>query len=603
MKLPRPPRPLPALFAVALLSSACGPAPSVTAQSTPPYTRADSLRGSVTPERAWWDVTFYDLDLRVELTDSTIRGSVGIVYRIVDEPREMQIDLQPPLVVDSVIQGNRRLDVRRDSAVFWVTPVVPGAVGRGTGPGVDATGGADGGGGVASAAVGRIDTVTVHYHGRPRPAPNPPWDGGFVWARDSDGNPWVGTANQGLGASVWWPTKDIQSEEPDSQRIRIRVPDGLVEVSNGRLRSVLHHDDDTSTYEWFVRAPINNYNITVNAGTYTHQADVFHGEDGILTLDYWPLAENADAAREQFAQVPPILSCFETWFGPFPWYEDGFKLVETPYLGMEHQTAIAYGNRYMNGYLGNDLSGTGLGLEWDYIIVHEAAHEWWGNNITTADLADLWVHESFGTYAEGIYVECRSGEEDGARYIRGLRDQVQNAEPIIPEAYGVNAEGSGDMYMKGANMLHTIRQVVDDDDLWRGVLRGLNREFRHSIVTGDQVRRFVSEEVGTDLGPVFRQYLETARIPVLELRSGSRGVEYRWTDVVGGFDMPVDVRIGSEADDARSCTRIHPDGTWQTLTAADDPSEVRVDRDYYVGVRRLSSDGQATVVPPRADCG
>lgn len=575
------------LCALVLLTACGSGADSATAQGTPPYTRADSLRGANTPERAWWDVTFYDLAVRVDPTDRSIRGRVGIVYRVVGEPREMQIDLQPPLVVDSVVQDGGRLEVRRDSAVLWVTPEVGGET---------------------------LDTVTVHYHGRPRAAPNPPWDGGFVWAADSLGTPWIGTANQGLGASVWWPNKDTQREEPDSQRIAVTVPDELVEVSNGRLRSVLPNDDGTTTYEWFVRAPINNYNITVNAGDYTHQSGVFHGEEGVLTLDYWPLAHRAEAAREQFAQVPSVLGCFEDWFGPFPWYEDGFTLVETPYLGMEHQSAIAYGNRYMDGYLGNDLSGTGLGLEWDYIIVHETAHEWWGNNITTEDLADLWVHEAFGTYAEGIYVECLSGEEDGSRYLRGLRGSVVNDALIIPE-YGVNAEGSGDMYMKGANMLHTVRQVVDDDARWREVLRGLNREFRHSVVSGDQVRAYVSAEAGMDLDPVFRQYLETAEIPVLELRAAGGGsVEYRWAEVVEGFDMPVDLYVddgsdGGGASDrgdgdegSRTCRRIRPTGEWQALEGQTVPGGVEVDRNLYVEVRRLEGSGEATTSPPRGDC-
>ncbi len=389
---------------------------------------------------------------------------------------------------------------------------------------------------------------------------------------------------------MWWPNKDTQADEPDSQRIAITVPDPLVDVSNGRLRSVTPHGDGTSTWEWFVAAPINNYDVAVNAGHYAHFGDVYPGEMGPLTLDFWPLEQNLEAARRQFAQVPTMLGCFEHWFGPYPWYEDGFKLVETPHLGMEHQSAIAYGNGYQNGYRGTDLSGTGLGLEWDFIIVHEAAHEWWGNSVTTADLADMWVHESFANYAESLHVECLRDREAGARYVRGTRERIQNDRPIIP-AYGVNAEGSGDMYYKGGNMLHTIRQVVDDDDRWRSILRGIQATFRHEIVTGDQVRGYISERAGMDLDPVFRQYLTTTDVPVLELRAGDP-LRYRWTDVVDGFAMPVDVRVGGE------CVRIRPMTEWRTDgLEASDPDEVGVDRDYYVHVRRIGGAGTAAAPP------
>ncbi|MFW5951590.1 MAG: M1 family metallopeptidase [Gemmatimonadota bacterium] len=529
------------------------------AQETPVYTRADTLRGSIGPGRAWWDVTFYDLDVAVQPADSTIRGRVGIVYRVLEPGTTMQIDLQEPLLVDRVVRGagggaGRVLEHRREGNVVWVD--------------------------VPESPAGSVDTVTVEYHGRPRVAVNPPWDGGFAWATDSLGNRWIATANQGLGASVWWPNKDTQADEPDSQRIAITVPEPLVNVSNGRLRSVVHHDG-TATWEWFVTAPINNYNVAVNAGAYTHFGGVFDGELGPLTLDFWPLARNLADAREQFEEVEPLLACFEHWFGPFPWYEDGYKLVETPHLGMEHQSAIAYGNNYMNGYRGRDLSGTGLGLEWDFIIVHETAHEWWGNSITTADLADMWVHEAFANYAESLYTECLRGTEAGATYQRGTRALIRNDRPIIP-AYGVNAEGSGDMYYKGGNMLHTIRQIVADDDRWRGILRGLNETFRHSIVTGDQVRTYIAEHAGLDLDPVFRQYLETTDVPVLELRTRGKALEHRWADALDGFDMPVDVRVRDGP-----CVRIRPTTRWQRAElGTTDPAAVRVDRNYYVRTRR-----------------
>ncbi|HYE94582.1 MAG TPA: M1 family peptidase, partial [Rubricoccaceae bacterium] len=299
------------LLLASLLALAIVPA---AAQPAPPPTRADTLRGSITPERAWWDVTFYDLHVRVSPSDSTIRGHNAITYRVLQPAHVMQLDLQEPLVVDSVVQDGRRLAHRRDGNAFFVTLTVP-------------------------QRAGALRTVTVHYHGRPRVALRAPWDGGFVWTRDTEGNPWVATAVQGLGASAWWPNKDHQSDEPDSQRVAITVPSSMVNVSNGRLRRTTAHDDGTTTYEWAVVNPINNYDVAVNAGTYAHFRDVYEGEAGPLTLDYWPLAHNLEAARVQFRQVPHVVACFERWFGPFPWYEDGLKLVETPHLGMEHQSA------------------------------------------------------------------------------------------------------------------------------------------------------------------------------------------------------------------------------------------------------------------------
>jgi len=300
-----------------------------------------------------------------------------------------------------------------------------------------------------------------------------------------------------MGASVWWPNKDTQADEPDSQRVALTLPDPTIDVSNGRLRSTTHNADGTTTFEWFVTNPINNYDVAVNAGRYSHFADVYQGEGGPLTLDFWPLAYHVDAAKRQFQQVVPMLRCFEHWFGPFPWYEDGYKLVETPHLGMEHQSAVAYGNRYENGYLGKDLSGTGWGLKWDFIIVHESAHEWWGNNITMQDQADMWIHEGFANYAENLFVECQQGKAAGARYVIGTRRGIRNQAPIIAP-YGVNADPPGDQYPKGGNLLHTIRQVVNDDAKWRGILRGLNHTFWHQTVTSAQIEAYISREAGID---------------------------------------------------------------------------------------------------------
>src|SRR6266566_1361712 len=479
-------------------------APMRLAAQTRAFTHADTLRGSyTTPARAWWDVTFYDLRVAISPTDSSIRGSNGISYRVLQPSSEMQIDLMIPLEVDSMVQDGRAVSVRRDGNAFFAQLAAP-------------------------QPAGAAKTITVFYHGKPRPARRPPWDGGFTWTSDSLGRTWVVTTDQGLGASVWWPNKDTQADEPDSQRIALTVPDGLIDVSNGRLRQTSHNADGTTTYEWFVVNPINNYAIAVAAGSYAHFSDTLQGERGPLTLDFWPLDYHVDAARRQFAQARSMLQCFEHWFGPYPWYEDGYKLIEVPHTGMEHQSAVAYGNWYANGYRGRDLSGTGLGLKWDFIIVHESAHEWFGNNITAKDEADIWVHEGFANYAENLYSECLFGRDSGAAYVSGI-------------------------------------------------LRGLNKTFWHQTVTGAQIEAYISEHAGTDLTKVFDQYLRTTMVPVLEYRIEGSTLHYRWTNVVPGFTMPVKVTLS-----AAGFSEIRPTEEWKTARLKLGGRAFAVDPNYYV---------------------
>ncbi|MDQ6925467.1 MAG: M1 family metallopeptidase, partial [Candidatus Eremiobacteraeota bacterium] len=562
--------------------------------STRRYTHADTLRGTVGPARAWWDVRRYDLHVRFSPVDSSITGWNAITYRVVARPRtsagartargELQLDLQIPLVLDSVLAGDgtrperaretRPLAVRRDSNAYFVTPAV-------------------------SQPIGARRVLTAYYHGRPRVATHAPWDGGVVWTADSLGHPWFATAVQGLGASAWWPVKDTQADEPDAgQTIAITVPDSMQDVSNGRLRSTVPNGDGTTTYTWAVTNPINNYDVTANAGHYAHFTDTYNGEDGRLTLDFWPLAYHLDTARVQFQQVKPMLACFEHWFGPYPWYADGYKLIETPHLGMEHQSAVAYGNHYRNGYLGRDLSRTGLGLGWDFIIVHESGHEWWGNSLTSRDIADMWVHEGFTSYAEALYVECREGRAAGARYVIGTRARILNDRPIVGP-YGVNAEGSSDMYFKGASMLHTIRQLVGDDARWRATLRGLQQHFRHQVVTGAEVEQYMSHRLGMDLAPVFAEYLTTTQVPTLEYRYvGRDSLAFHWTNVVPGFAMPV--RIVLPPDDS---LMLHPRPEWQrvALPAAAAPARsdtlpaaaLHIGENYYAVTRNADAPAPA----------
>lgn len=533
------------LFLQLVSQSFCQPAHQQQA-----FTHADTLRGSITPERAWWDVTKYDLRVKFDFDKRSIAGYNIISYKIIAAPaKEMQIDLQEGLDIDSVILNHNKLTFRRDHNAYFVS--VPQDQNK------------EG-----------IKNISVFYHGIPRPALRPPWDGGLIWSKDKDGNPWISVACQGLGASVWYPCKDHQSDEPDSASLSMIVPDTLTAISNGRLRSETKNGDGTTTYTWAVVDPINNYNIIPYIGKYTHWHEDYNGLKGKLDCDYWVLNYNVEKARTQFKQVAQMLHCFEYWFGPYPFYEDGYKLVEAPHLGMEHQSAVAYGNGFANGYRGSDLSGTGWGLKWDFIIVHESGHEWFGNNITSKDIADMWVHESFTNYSETLFITCEYGVEAGNDYVTGTRARIQNDKPITGK-YGVNDEGSGDMYYKGGNMIHTIRQVINNDSLFRQVLMGLNTTFYHQTVTGKQVEQYISQKSGIDFSKVFEQYLTTTQIPVLEYKIQGKKILYRWTNCIPGFNLPVKVNYGNTY-------WINPTEKWKTLKVKQVANTLTVDRNFYV---------------------
>jgi aminopeptidase N len=518
-------------------------------------TKADSLLGSITLQRAWWKVVHYDLNVTIQPQDSSITGYNKITYRLKDTPDKLQVDLQDPLQIDQIIQDGKRLSFERADSSYAYMVTVPEGLKEDS-----------------------LYSISIYYRGKPKVAQNPPWDGGFIWAQDSLGNPWIATANQGVGASVWWPNKDHQSAEPDSMSINITVPSEIKNISNGQLRDTTRHENGMTTWSWFVANPINNYNVAVNAGNYVNFSDTFHGQKGSLDLSYWVLEQNLEKARKQFQQVKPMMRCFEDWFGAYPFYEDSFKLVETPHLGMEHQSAVAYGNDFENGYKGSDLSGTGWGLKWDFIIIHESGHEWWGNSVTTKDIADMWVHEGFTSYSESIYTECRFGKEAAAEYTRGLRDRIQNNEPITG-SYGLNNEGSGDMYYKGHNMLHMIRQIVDNDSTWKSILRGIQETFYHQTVTSSQIERYMIAKSGKDLDDIFDQYLHYADIPTLQYYIQQGVLHYRWKADVSQFDMPVEVGL-----DQQGYSFIYPTTNhWkQTPISIENKSELSISPNYYI---------------------
>lgn len=518
------------------------------------FTRSDSLRGNLTPLRSSYDIDYYHLDVKVDIDKKFISGSNVFKFTAREDLKRLQFDLFENLSIQKITYNGYELPFKREfNAVFVDFPTLIKKDSK--------------------------EEFIVFYSGRPTIAKRAPWEGGFSFSQDQQGKPWVGVSCQGFGASSWWPTKDHQSDEVDSMMISISVPNGLMDVSNGRLRSSENLNNGYTRYNWFVSYPINNYNVTLNIGDYVNFGDVYAGEKGNLTLDYYVLKENLEKAKKQFgANVKPMLKVFENWFGPYPFYRDGFKLIDAPYLGMEHQSAVAYGNKYLNGYMGRDLSGTGLGLKWDYIIVHEAGHEWFGNNITSKDIADMWIHEGFTMYSEGLFVESIDGKKEGARYIAGVRKSIRNDIPIIGP-YNVNTEGSGDMYNKGANLVHMIRTLVNDDTKWRDILRGLNAEFGLKTTTTNEVVNFINKKSGKDFTKIFDQYLRYPHLPVLEYKIAGKLISYRWEADVQDFDMPLRIVLGNKYQ------WIKPSNKWKSLkTKAPFKADLE---NFYIVVKEL----------------
>jgi len=517
------------------------------------FTHQDTLRGTITPDRAWWDAKHYAISVTPDYASKSILGSNTMLFTALKPGRKMQIDLQEPMQLDAVIFLDKKLTFTRDGNVYTITFA-------------------------SDIQPGNVNKLQLQFSGKPKEAIRPPWDGGWIWKQDENGSPWMSVACQGLGASVWYPCKDHQSDEPDSASLTMIVPDTLVAVGNGRLREVRTMPGKKKAFTWAVTNPINNYNIIPYIGKYVNFTETFQGEKGSLDCSYWVLDHDLEKAKEQFKQASKMLKCFEYWFGPYPFYEDGYKLVESPHLGMEHQSAVAYGNKFKNGYLGRDLSGSGWGLKWDFIIVHESGHEWFANNITTNDIADMWIHEGFTNYSETLFTTCEYGVEAGNDYVIGTRKNIQNDIPIIGH-YGVNQEGSGDMYYKGGNLLHTIRQVINDDEKFRQILRGLNKDFYHKTVDSKQVEAYFSEKSGIDLSKVFDQYLRTTVIPTLEYRKSSDGIQYRWNNAIPGFNLPLKVT-------SSKTVWIQPTDNWKVLTKSEgyNGSTFKVDRNFFVQV-------------------
>lgn len=512
------------------------------------FTKQDTLKGSNTPFRDFWDVKKYNFSVEPDFEQKSIKGSNKISLEIIKDVTDpvFQIDLQQPMKAGKITASFPIASSKQDGDFIFITTK-------------------------KKFKKGEKYTIDIDYSGNPLIAKNAPWDGGWVFTKDKNGNPWMSPAVQGIGASIWLPTKDIWSDEPDNGIVmKIITPNDLVGVGNGRLIDKKTSGNKTS-YTWEVKNPINDYSIIPNIGKYVNFKDTFNGEKGKLDLDYWVLDYNLEKAKKQFEQVKPMLSAFEHWFGPYPFYEDSYKLVDSPYLGMEHQSNVAYGNGYQNGYRGRDLSGTGVGLKWDYIIIHESGHEWFANNITAKDEADMWIHESFTMYSEVLFTENYLDKKSADTYLIGIRGNIDNDIPIIGK-YGVRNEGSGDMYPKGANMLHTIRQVINNDEKFRQILRGLSKDFYHQTVTTKQIEDYISSKSGIDFSTVFDQYLRTIKIPTLEYSQNGDTLKFRYTDIVKNLKLPVIIN-GDQT--------INPTEEWQTVKLKKS-TPVEWNKNYYI---------------------
>ena len=518
------------------------------------FTHQDSLRGSITPERAWWDLNYYHLDIAVNPKTKSIKGKNTIRYTILEPNQTLQIDLQAPMKLTKAVQDGEELVVLKDGNAHFINLKKP------------------------QIKINAQEEIQIYYEGKPRVAVRAPWDGGISWKKDKNGNDFIASSCQGLGASVWWPNKDHMYDEVDSMKISVNVPKHLMNISNGRLQSTEEQNNGTTTYNWVVTNPINNYGVNINIGDYVHFSEVYEGEKGPLDMEYYVLRDNLEKAKKQFKDAPKMMKAFEYWFGPYPFYEDSFKLVEVPYLGMEHQSSVTYGNQYKQGYLGRDLSRTGWGLKFDFIIIHESGHEWFANNITYKDAADMWIHEGFTAYSENLFLDYHYGSEASADYVIGTRANIQNDKPIIG-TYNVNSEGSSDMYYKGANMLHTLRQLVNDDEKWRQLLRGLNKTFYHQTVTTQEIENYISEFLELNLTAFFNQYLRDIRIPNFEYYIENNELNYRWNNVDKNFEMPIEIEINNDN------LWLYPNAAWQKTKIK--ASEISIDRDYYITHKQL----------------
>jgi aminopeptidase N len=551
-----------AAFVFVILASA---GPAVAQQAAPPRqppstlrapTRTDVLRGEYGRYRANNDLLHYDLDIRVNPEKKFISGKNTIRFRMLKDDTRIQLELFPDYAVEKIVMGAQALKYERDHNTVYVD--FPETL-----------------------RSGRTYAIEFHYSGQPREQGR---FGALAFRTDSTGKHWINTANEGEGSASWWPSKDQWRDEPEGADIRVAVPNGLTNVSNGRFMGKTDLGDGYTRWDYRVHYPINSYNVSLNIAEYAHFAETF----GDLTMDYFVLPGNLEKAKVQFAQAKPMLEAFEKYVGKYPFPKDGFKLIEVPYSGMEHQSAVTYGNRYANGYLERDWTGVGVSLKFDFIIIHESGHEWFGNAVSAADVSDMWIQEGWCNYLEFIYVEALFGREDAIKYASGYKSKVGNKEPIITQR-GIHRTPNQDMYFKGALFLDTLRNAVNDDARWWSLIRGTYEKFKYQNIMTEDLVRFFGAELKQDMTPIFDQYLRRVDLPVLELTfdEAAKRVSYRWQADERGFAMPI------KAGDPAKWQMLQPTTEWKSMEWAGDKDTFKVATDlFYVNVQVLAANGR-----------
>ena len=520
-------------------------------------TRADILRGEYGRYRANNDLLYYDLDVRVNPEKKFISGKNTIRFRMLKDDTRIQLELFSNYTIEKIVMGAQRLNYVRDHNTVYID--FPETL-----------------------RSGRTYSIEFHYSGQPREQGR---FGALAFRTDPAGKHWINTANEGEGSASWWPSKDQWRDEPEGADIRVAVPNGLVNVSNGRFMGKTDLGDGYTRWDYRVHYPINSYNVSLNIAEYAHFAET-HGD---LTMDYFVLPGNLEKAKVQFAQAKPMMEAFEKYVGRYPFPKDGFKLIEVPYSGMEHQSAVTYGNRYANGYLERDWTGVGVSLKFDFIIIHESGHEWFGNAVSAADVSDMWIQEGWCNYLEFIYVEALFGREDAIKYANGYKSKIGNAEPIITQR-GIHRTPNQDMYFKGALFLDTLRNAVNDDARWWKLVRDTYERFKYQNIMTEDLVRFFSAELKQDMAPIFDQYLRRTALPVLELTfdEAEKTVAYRWKADERGFAMPI--KVGDPA----KWQMIQPTTDWKSMEWSAGKDAFRVATElFYVNVQILGADGRS----------
>ncbi|WP_345159980.1 M1 family metallopeptidase [Flavobacterium ginsengisoli] len=524
-------------------------------------TKQDTLNGSITPERIWWDIQHYDLTIKPDYNSKTISGKNTIEYTVVNKKHSdlMQIDLVVPLKIDSVFQKGKKINYTQNENIWYIK--------------------------LPKKVLSKKNKLTIYYSGKPTESIKPPWDGGLVWAKDSLNRPWISVACQYKGASLWFPCKNALYDEPDKgARINIIAPKNLIAVSNGRLTSKITNTDTTSTFTWEVKNPINHYGITFYIGNYINISDTFQGEKGNLSMDFWVLDYNKEKAlNHMIPEVKLTVKSLEHWYGPYPFYEDGFKMVDAPYIGMEHQSAIAYGSSYKKGTnkKGGDISNTGWGKKTDKIIVHEIAHEWFGNTVTASDIADRWIQEGFAGLAEELVIADICGKQAGNEFMNGRFRTIENDKPIIGR-YGINEDGSNDNYIKGWAIMHMIKNIINDDSKFRKIIRDLTHDFHNKTVTSNEIESYLNSKSGISFTFLFDQYLRTNKVPILEFKYKNEELSYRYIDCIENFSMPIKTNWTGE-------NFIYPSTFWQSIKVEnkDTLQELKIDLNFYVTLKKV----------------